>query len=262
MSDDPLQPPESGSEPPPEAEFPSLPPELPPEEPATFWSYADLGVFAGAAVPCLLLGYAIVKAFFWLLPWKPASDAVVLIPAQALGYGLLFGVLFAMFRMYGRPFWRSLGWVETSVGPIALVAAGWGTAITIVLLGTLIRTPNSENELTKLMKDPVSLGIMVVFGTTVAPLSEELAFRGFLQPLLVRSLGAIPGIVCASIPFGLLHFREYGNSWRHALLISIAGAAFGVMRHVTGSTRAAALMHASYNALFFAAFLAAGSALR
>jgi hypothetical protein len=78
--------------------------------------------------------------------------------------------------------------------------------------------------------------------------------RGFLQPLLVRSLGAIPGILAAALPFGLLHFQEYGNSWRHALLISLAGAAFGWMRHRTGSTMASTLMHASYNALEFFAF--------
>jgi membrane protease YdiL (CAAX protease family) len=58
--------------------------------------------------------------------------------------------------------------------------------------------------------------------------------------------------------FGLLHFPEYGNSWRHALLITAAGAAFGWMRHATGSTKASALMHAAYNALFFAALFTQG----
>jgi membrane protease YdiL (CAAX protease family) len=93
--------------------------------------------------------------------------------------------------------------------------------------------------------------LLATFGVTLGPLCEELAFRGFLQPLLVRSLGAVPGILAATIPFGLLHFQEYGNSWRHAVLIALAGASFGWMRHATGSTRAAAIMHASYNALFF-----------
>jgi membrane protease YdiL (CAAX protease family) len=93
--------------------------------------------------------------------------------------------------------------------------------------------------------------LLAVFGTTLGPLCEELAFRGFLQPLLVRSLGAVTGILAAAIPFGLLHYQEYGNSWRHALIISLAGAAFGWMRHATGSTKASTIMHASYNALFF-----------
>jgi membrane protease YdiL (CAAX protease family) len=40
------------------------------------------------------------------------------------------------------------------------------------------------------------------------------------------------------------------------LLISLAGAAFGVVRQITGSTKASAIMHGSYNALFFMALLA------
>ena len=60
----------------------------------------------------------------------------------------------------------------------------------------------------------------------------------------------------AAIPFGLLHYQEYGNSWRHVVLISLAGAAFGAVRQLTGSTKASTLMHASYNALFFIALVA------
>src|SRR5258706_14643021 len=95
--------------------------------------------------------------------------------------------------------------------------------------------------------------LVEVFGGRAGPLSEELIFRGFLQPLLVRSLGAFAGILAAALPFGLLHFQEYGNSWRHVLLISLAGTMFGWVRHVTGSTKASTIMHAAYNAVFFLA---------
>jgi len=101
------------------------------------------------------------------------------------------------------------------------------------------------------MNTRTAILLMTVFGVTVAPLCEELAFRGFLQPLLARSLGAAPAILLAAISFGLLHYFEYGNSWRHALIIAAAGASFGAMRQFSGSTKAAVLMHASYNAFFF-----------
>jgi membrane protease YdiL (CAAX protease family) len=38
--------------------------------------------------------------------------------------------------------------------------------------------------------------------------------------------------------------------------VAAAGLAFGWMRQTTGSTKASALMHASYNGLFFVAALA------
>ena len=123
----------------------------------------------------------------------------------------------------------------------------------MVLVGYLIHTPTTSNPLTDLMQDRASIVLIGIFGVTLGPMAEELAFRGFLQPLLVRSLGPLPGIVLAALPFGLLHFSEYGNSWRHVVLICAAGVAFGWMRHATGSTKASTLMHSAYNAVFFAA---------
>ena len=120
---------------------------------------------------------------------------------------------------------------------------------------------DEPNPLTDLMKGQTALILMAVFGIAIAPVAEELAFRGFLQPLLVGTFGPVPGILMTALPFGLLHFQEYGNSWRHVLLICFAGAAFGVMRQLTGSTKASALMHASYNALFFIAAFSTGKDL-
>ena len=139
----------------------------------------------------------------------------------------------------------------------AVAAGGVGLAVAVMLLGVLIRTPRIESPLTELLKDPTSLVLLAIFGSIVAPVCEELVFRGFLQPLLVRSLGAAVGIAATALPFGLLHLQEYGNSWRHVLLISLSGVAFGWMRQVTGSTKAAAGMHSAYNAFQFALLLMA-----
>jgi len=135
------------------------------------------------------------------------------------------------------------------------------TSLAVAFLGTLIGTPTTENPMTELLQNRTSAILMAVFGVGIAPLFEELAFRGVLQPLLVRSMGAAPGILAAAIPFGLLHYREFGNSWRHAVLIALAGATFGWMRHSTGSVKASTIMHASYNAFIFAAVFTQGKDL-
>ena len=75
--------------------------------------------------------------------------------------------------------------------------------------------------------------------------------------MLVRNLGAVAGIALAAVLFGGLHYSEYGASWRSALLVALAGAAFGCVRYWTGSTAAAAIMHASFNGLQFLALLTA-----
>jgi len=233
-----------------------------PPERDPFWGYSDLLLFGGLALPAMLSGFGLVKVTLYLLRLHPgrAAEAVA---AQFMGYLFLSLVLVVIFRLqYGRPFWKSLGWTRIPVPPMWVAIAGWLAAFAVVLVGYLIRTPTTGNPMTELIQENrLSLILVGIFGVTVGPLAEELAFRGFLQPLLVRSLGVPLGIVLTAIPFGLLHAPEYGYSWRHAALITTAGAAFGWMRHATGSTKAATLMHSAYNALFFAALFSQGKSI-
>jgi len=224
-----------------------------------FWGFADLFLLAGLAMPCMFAGLGIVwlaMKIFGLHAAAPAEEAV---PEMLIGYGLLFTALMVIFRVqYDRPFWRSLGWTRTRLPFLWNVICGLGTGLLVAFLAGLIRTPPTSGPIVEMMKDPSALILLAIFGTTAAPLFEELAFRGFLQPLLVRSLGPIAGIAVASALFGALHYWEYGDSWRFALLIGVAGACFGCMRHVTGSTKAAAIMHASFNALSFISLFGQG----
>jgi len=247
--------PETG---PPETAQPYM---MPPEK-IPFWGYNDLLVFIGLAPVCLILGAVLVKLPLRILHIHPAVQVEEALPEQLLGYLFLFGALGLIFRYaYGRPFWASLGWTNIRLPLGVVVCFGVLTGVIVVVASALIRLPETATPMTDLMQTRTAILLMAVFGTTAAPVCEELAFRGFLQPLLARSLGAAPGVLLAAIPFGLLHYPEYGDSWRHALIISAAGAAFGAMRQFTGSTKAAVLMHASYNAFFFLVLFADGKDL-
>ncbi|HLI82500.1 MAG TPA: type II CAAX endopeptidase family protein [Bryobacteraceae bacterium] len=233
---------------PPEAPAP------PPREP--FWGYSDVLVFVGLLLAAAVVSLGGAAAIFSFLPARDQSQVAEALIAQSLIYVLAYGALAVLFHIhYDRPFWSSMGWKSLKIPAPVIVLAGAGTAIAVAYIGVLIRTPTTSNRITEMLENPRTLIWVALFGLTLAPVAEELGFRGLLQPLLVRSFGPAPGILGAAIPFGLLHFSEYGNSWRHALLISMAGAAFGWMRYRTGSTKASALMHASYNALEFVAFI-------
>ena len=233
------------------------PPPAPPER-DPFWGYSDLLIFIGLAIPSMLLGLLLVKGCFRLFHLHPALKAWELLPEQFAMWGFLFAALCALFRaQYDRPFWLSLGWTPLSLRASQVVLAGVVSVVGAGLLGLLIHIPTVDNPMLELLKNPTSLILVAIFGTTIGPLCEELAFRGFLQPLFVRSLGPAAGILAAALPFGLLHYSEYGNSWKHVVLVAFAGCAFGWMRHVTGSTKASTLMHASYNGFQFALLFAA-----
>jgi len=227
-------------------------PQQPDSAPEVFWGYIDLCLFVFFFLVGLIGGSAVLVIEKVVFHFKEAPVAALL-PAQLVTYAILFGGLKAVFR-YGhdRPFWRSLGWTPLPIAPTRVVLAGIGAAFAVVISGGIMRLPEGPNPMKDLvLQGGVSLVLLAAFGVFLAPLCEELAFRGFIQPLLVRSLGAAPGILISAVAFGLLHYQEYGNSWKHAVLISGAGAAFGVMRHFTRSTKAAVLMHAAYNGILF-----------
>jgi membrane protease YdiL (CAAX protease family) len=228
------------------------PPPSPPEKEyppdSAFWGYADLLLVFSAWFVAMVTVSA-------LMPRAPR--AATALAGSAASYAAPFLLLVGIFRLqYKRPFWQSIGWNPIQLAPLRIAGAGWLAALTVNALAYLMHTPNTSNPLTELMQDRTSMILIGLFGVTLGPLAEELIFRGFLQPLLVRSIGVVAGILVTALPFGLLHFSEYGNSWRHAVLISGAGAAFGWMRHRTGSTKASTLMHSAYNVLVFAAFWA------
>ncbi len=250
------------------SEIPGQPPPQPwqapvPEAPAAaperypFWSLLDVVFMFAFALPALVAATVLVLGIFTLLPSPRSVRAIQVLAVQFLFWGIWFLALYQLIRVrYGRPFWRSLGWVVPREGLWNSAGLGVATAAGVIFLGVVLRPPQLDSPLMELLRDPSSVVLVGVFAVTLGPLCEELAFRGFLLPWLVRTAGALPAIVTTALLFAALHGPEYGWSWQHVLLITVAGAAFGWVRYRTGSTAAATVMHAAYNLVFFLALLA------
>lgn len=237
----------------------SAAPNLTPETPAgaePFWNYQDLLLLIGLALPSLVAAAGLV-ALVSAAAGGPARTAATVLALQFTAYGIWFLCLYALLRLrYGRPFWRSLAWVRPQTPLSRFAAAGAVVAVAVAVAGALLRTPDIDMPIKHLLRDRTSLALVGVFAVTLGPLCEELIFRGFLQPLLARTLGAAAGVVVTAAVFALPHGPQYAWSWQHVLLITLAGAVFGWVRHRSGSTMAAAVMHAGYNLVFFAALAA------
>ncbi len=223
-----------------------------PERRAPIWGYQDLALFLSAVLPSLALAALLWRASRMLAPGWFASDAVRTLVFQSVMYVFLVGALYLVVALrYGQPFWASLGW--TFPIPYAWLVLAAGPALTIVLsaLGVILRAPLDSSQIEILIKSRASLGAIILFGVLLAPIFEEMIFRGFLLPLLVRSFGPWPGILLTAVPFALLHGAQNHWAWQPVLLIGIAGVAFGYVRYKTGSTTSAFLMHSAYNAMGF-----------
>ncbi|HVP00522.1 MAG TPA: CPBP family intramembrane glutamic endopeptidase [Bryobacteraceae bacterium] len=214
-----------------------------------FWTYEDLGLLIGALLPVYLLVLLILRVF------PAAGNAFKAMIVQSLFYALLLGVLHLLVAWrYRQPFWKSLGWKAFRM-PFLVAAAGPVLAVASSTLGVVLKAPPLPSPIEDLISDRRSLLVMVLFLTVIGPVFEELIFRGFLFPLLARSMGPWAGILISAIAFALVHGAQYHWSWQHLAVVGTAGAVFGFVRYKSGSTAAATLVHTGYNATLFVAFL-------
>jgi membrane protease YdiL (CAAX protease family) len=228
----------------------------PPPADNVFWGWHDVFMFAvvtALALGITMLGGIALKGRYHI---SEVHMNIVFIVAQFFAYGASFACLKVMFQAeYGAPLLASLNWRPSRIDPARLIFVGLAQAFTIALIGTFMNIPQTENPMNRLLSDRPTAFVIALLGVTVAPLAEELAFRGLLQPLLIRTIGVVPGILATSILFGAMHLEQYG-AWQSVVLITLAGAGFGAMRHWTGSTRASTIMHAGYNSALFILFFA------
>jgi membrane protease YdiL (CAAX protease family) len=131
--------------------------------------------------------------------------------------------------------------------------------VAVIILGNVLRIPDTQTPFDKLLSDPLSRIAIALFGISLGPIVEELLFRGFLQPVMVNSLGVLPGILATSALFGAMHLMQNAFIWQSGVLIALVGFVLGVIRHVSGSTRASAITHVAYNSIPFLALLFSGN---
>src|SRR5579872_2722046 len=223
-----------------------------PERRGPIWGYRDLALFLSAVLPSLALAALLSRASRMVAPGWFFSDAVRTLVFQSFMYVFLVGALYLVIAWrYGEPFLPSLGWNFPIPKAFLVLAAGPALAIALSALGVFLRAPQDSSQIEVLIKSRASLAAIILFGVVLAPIFEEMLFRGFLLPLLVRSVGPWLGIVLTAVPFALLHGTQNQWAWQPVVLIGIAGIAFGYVRYKTGSTTAAFLMHSAYNAMGF-----------
>jgi membrane protease YdiL (CAAX protease family) len=214
-----------------------------------FWTYEDLGLFIGSVIPVFLLAWGVV----YVIPLHGGAARAMIY--QLLIYALLLCALYLLVAWrYEQPFWRSLRWTPFRT-PFLFAAAGPVLAVATATVGVLLKAPPLPSPIEDLISDRRSLFIMMLFLTLIGPVFEELTFRGFLFPLLARSVGPALGILLTAVPFALVHGSQYHWSWQHLTVVGLAGATFGFVRYKSDSTAASTLVHTGYNATLFIGFL-------
>ena len=84
----------------------------------------------------------------------------------------------------------------------------------------------------------------------VAPITEELIFRGYMFDVVKRSFGSYPAVLFTSIIFALAHFPRRSLEVFDIAIFFILALIFGLARYKTNSTLVPMIFHAVYNIVY------------
>jgi hypothetical protein len=155
-----------------------------------------------------------------------ASGAVLTILAVFYGIGLC-AVLVAVAPL-GRAALPGLGIRPAHWRPVVFGVIG--TLALSVGVSQLGLEPKAMKEAVEIARQPGSLATTFVILALLAPVVEELVFRGLLYGWVAGRWGTIPAWLVSSVAFALAHYEP-----AHILLVLPLGVLFGYLRRRTDS---------------------------
>jgi hypothetical protein len=196
---------------------------------------------------------------------------------QAISYVLTLGIAWVLFpRLWDRKFGRGIEWN-------ALAPKRWwywimlaGAAMSgLAQFGQRFVAQPKTSPLEDILRTAHGAWLMTAFGVLLAPLAEEIAFRGFLLPALaiaydwlamertpaglqrwqsstLHSRAAlIFAAIFSSVPFALLHAGQLDHAWGALGILYCVSLVLSFVRIRADSVAASVLMHATYNFTVF-----------
>ncbi len=237
----------------------------PAEDPAwTGWEVAALAVLTVAIIFLFLLAvsYLAHKFLYTRLPWvEVVKFPGLIVVSQLLAYVAIFALMYMLVtRNQEQSFWKAIRWNFPANWPLYLLA-GVVLSVSLQLFAHLLPIPK-KLPMDQFFQTTREAYLLAIFGTTFAPLLEELFFRGFLYPVLARRLGTGFGVFFTALGFALIHGAQLMYSWGPVLVIFIVGLTLTLVRAATKSVAAGLLMHVAYNGTISVIMFAATSGFR
>ena len=233
---------------------------------------------------------AVLIAKKWVYPHLSAleigSVPLVLIFAQAAWYVLVLACMYLLVTrvQHCSDFLAAINWNWPSRSPVYVFA---GIFLSVALQGLAHLLPIPKNlPIDSMFHTPAQAWVLSIFSITLAPLMEELYFRGFLYPVLARyiemaaafllkhrvgiedrvvlsrNIALSAAVLLTAAPFAMLHGAQLGFAWGPVLVIFLVGTVLTMVRARTNSVAAGVLIHMAYNATIAVAMFAATDGFR
>lgn len=167
--------------------------------------------------------------------------------AQGIAYTIvLVYMIVVVVAVYHQNFESALSWNWPRRWP-AFVFGGVLLALALQGFAHFLPIP-TDMPIDEFFTTSAEAWSLTIFGVTLAPVIEELFFRGFLYPVLARRLGVFLAVILTAAGFSIIHAPQLGRAWGPVLVIFLVGIALTVTRAVTRSVAAGILIHVGYNA--------------
>ena len=214
-----------------------------------------LAVWVGVAL--MAVQYALAFILVKILPQESLSSNLTNAVYQVIVYALaLVVVIFVPWKLFKAKTTRDeIGmrglptWTDLLLAPIGfivvLLAAGALTALMMALLPGVNWEQTQEVGYSNLyqMSDFLLAFVCLVI---LAPLCEEIIFRGWLYGKLRFRMSALPAMLIVSVLFGIMH-----GQWNVAVTVFAMSLGMCVMREFTGTIWSGVLLHMIKNGVAF-----------
>ena len=201
--------------------------------------------------------------------------------SQALAYALTLAASAWLFpHLWDVSFLQGVHWNFLAARRYWYWIVGGGVLLSAAAQATmqLLPTPKTST-FDSILTTPHAAWLLMAFAVLLAPLTEELAFRGFLLPALATaydwlalertpaglerwqrsSLHSASALlfsaIFSSIPFALLHADQLSHAWGVLAVLYGVSLVLSFVRIRTHSLACSTLMHATYNFSIFVVIL-------
>jgi len=214
---------------------------------------------------------------------KDAFPPKLLIASEALTYLATIAISWFLFPLlWKRPFTEGIHANPDAVrrNVLRLIPVGVALSLLVQAASSLATMPKNI-PIDDFFRHSSDIWLVALFGTLLAPLFEEITFRGFLLPAFAIAYDwlALPrteaareawnssnrisrpawafSAVLTSILFAAVHGQQVGFAWPVLLLLFCVALVLSAVRLRLRSVLASTLIHASYNfTIFLTAFIA------
>lgn len=201
-----------------------------------YWTYEDIGAFLFVAIAL----DALVRLFVRIHLLDPSQLLVPTPALQTLITVFLTTALYVILKLhYRKPVVAPLGWLipskfYTGISILGGVAAALAIAYLTRSRGHVMPAIPAKD--------------LFILGLFLGPILEESVFRGYMLPMLTRTLGNVISVLATSALFAAFHAPGDVTHW---VWFAATGAAYGSLRLASETTTAAAFMHATCNLTLF-----------